>query len=521
MMMPMADSTARKTPTALTRMGTAAKQWVARFVAPGQTITPADTFKFGVSGITTVATLLGSGRRSARQRQMIYEKWAAMEADPIVSSALLLLVTSALGGSETSGDIVYIEARPDARNDRQKQKIVTEISADLSALFNQKAFQIAYTGCVFGDAYARIYADKNGVRDLYADELVRPPLVQPFERGSQTVGYGVSVGKNNMERLDITQMARLKMPRTQWVPQHGVVEKSLHLAIAENDIEALPVLPGMAGGSLLYNTEEPWENLCAALLGLVGQRWMDSINEQIITANMEAMSHEQQQQFAQSIVDMVKRSKQLAENAVKNGRPLLERIRSVVPIWGAKGNVQIIPANGGTSGRSATITIDDVMVHARLLSGALGVDLSMIGFADQMSGGLGEGGFFRTSAQAAERARVIRIALEAFFNHVIDIHTLHRYGRVFAAHERPWEIQFYGSISALEAEQQRTRLEASSTAANILQAIMQMKELGMTKEMMKLFLTKTLQMDEDQAHIYSQLAQSDNADSNDGQTDVP
>jgi len=508
----MSDSSARKTPTAMTRMGTAAKQWLATFVAPGKTITPADSFKFGVSGITTVATLLGSGRRSARQRHLIYEKWAAMEADPIVSSALLLLVTSALGGSETSGDIVYIEAQPDARNDRQKQKMVAEISAALSALFNQKAFQLAYTGCVFGDAYARIYADGSGVKDLYADELVRPPLVQPFERGSQTVGYSVAVGKNNLERLDITQMARLKMPRTQWVPQHGVVEKSLHLAIAENDVEALPVLPGMAGGSLLYNAEEPWENLCAALLGLVGQRWMDSIDEQIITANMEAMSDAQQQQFSQSVVEMVRRSKQLAENAVKNGRPLLERIRSVVPTWGEKGTLQIIPANGGTSGRSATISIDDVMVHARLLSGALGVDLSMIGFADQMSGGLGEGGFFRASAQAAERARIIRIALEDFFNQVIDIHTLNRYGRVFAAHERPWEIQFYGSISALEAEQQRTRLEAASTAANILQSMMQMKELGMNAEMMQLFLTKTLQLDEDQAHIYSQLAQSNHSD---------
>jgi len=508
----MADSTARKAPGTLTRMGMSAKQWISAFVAPGKTITPADTFKFGVSGVTTVATLLGSGRRSARQRQMIYEKWAAMEADPIVSSALLLLVTSALGGSETSGDIVYIEARPDARHDRQKQNIVTEISATLSPLFNQKAFQMAYTGCVFGDAYARIYADASGVRDMYADELVRPPLVQPFERGSQTVGYSVSVGKNSMERLDITQMARLKMPRTQWVPQHGVVEKSLHVAIAENDVEALPILPGMAGGSLLYNAEEPWENLCAALLGLVGQRWMDSIDEQIITANMEAMNQPQQEQFVQSVVDMVRRSKQLAENAVKNGRPLMERIRSVVPIWGEKGNVQIIPANGGTSGRSATITIDDVMVHARLLSGALGVDLSMIGFADQMSGGLGEGGFFRASAQAAERARIIRIALEDFFNQVIDIHTLNRYGRVFAAHERPWDIQFYGSISALDAEQQRTRLEAATTAANILQAMMQMKELGMSKDMMRLFLTKTLQMDEDQADIYCQLAQSNSSD---------
>ena len=40
------------------------------------------------------------------------------------------------------------------------------------------------------------------------------------------------------------------------------------------------------------------------------------------------------------------------------------------------------------------MSIDDIMLHAKLLAGALGVDLSMLGFADTLAGGLGEGGFF-------------------------------------------------------------------------------------------------------------------------------
>ena len=165
-----------------------------------------------------------------------------------------------------------------------------EIAADLGPIFDRVAFQMAYAGAAFGDSYARIYMDARGVVDLYTDEMVRPQLVQPFERGSRTVGYAVYVGERNFERLDVSQLARLKMPRTQWVPQHGVVEKALRLALTENDVDALPVMPSMAGGSLLYNAEEAYDNLTASLLGLVGQRWMDSIDEQMVAVNLESMT---------------------------------------------------------------------------------------------------------------------------------------------------------------------------------------------------------------------------------------
>ncbi|MDF0607276.1 hypothetical protein HZU77_016850, partial [Neisseriaceae bacterium TC5R-5] len=63
------------------------------------------------AGTTTVASLLYSGRREARDRQVIYNKWAQMESDPIISTALLLLVTGALGGHETNGELVFIEQK--------------------------------------------------------------------------------------------------------------------------------------------------------------------------------------------------------------------------------------------------------------------------------------------------------------------------------------------------------------------------------------------------------------------------
>ncbi len=479
------------------------RRWFNENVAPAQQITQADTTLYG-AGVTTVASLLGQGRRAARSRQLIYEKWMRMEADPIISSAISVLVTAALGGHETTGDIIFIEKKPIARENAELEKMVDEIAADLSPLFNQIAYTMAFTGAIYGDAYARIYLDERGVIDLLTDEMVRPQLVQPFERGGKTIGFAVSVGDRNFERLDITQMARMKMPRTQWIPQFGVVEKSLRLGITEDDLTKAPILPSMVGGSFLYRAEEPYDNLYFSLLGLVGQRWMDSIDEQMLMVNTANMTQDQRTKLLGSVIQMLTRSKELAEDAVKSGRPVLSRIRHLIPIFNEKQAPTLTPAGGG-AGRTSPITIDDVMLHARLLAGSLGVDLSMIGFADQMSGGLGEGGFFRVSAQAAERARVIRTSLEAFFDSVINIHTLKRYKRVFSYQEKPWDVNFYSTISALEAEKQRTRLDAVNSGSLLAQTIQLVKDMGADKEFMETFLCKTMQLDEDQAKLYAKI----------------
>lgn len=491
---------------ALSRMGTGALKWAKSFLSPAKEITQGTSLMYGSSPVT-VASLLQSGRRGARMRREIYERWSYMEGDAIVASALSLLVTSALGGNETSGDLVFIEAKADTKGDKQKSKMVDEIRRDISRLLNRVAYQVAYTGAAYGDAYARIYTNETGVVDLYTDELVRPQLVQPYERGSRTVGFAVYTGEKAFERLDISQMARMKMPRIQWVPQQGVIEKSIKLALTEDNIDALPIMPSMAGGSLLSQAEEAYDNLNASLLGLVGQRWMDSIDEQMLQVNLQQMTDEQQDKFITSIATMLQSSKARAEKAVKDGRPVMERIRHIIPVFGDKQLTTVSSANGGSTGRTSTITIEDVMMHARLLSGAIGVDLSMIGFADQMAGGLGEGGWFRTSAQVAERARVIRVSLEDFFNAVIDIHTMKRYGVVFDAGERPWEIQFYGSISALEAERQRTRSDAMNSGLLLAQGIQLMKDMGANKKIMKLFLTKTMLVDEEEANVYAQIVE--------------
>jgi hypothetical protein len=74
---------------------------------------------------------------------------------------------------------------------------------------------------------------------------------------------------------------------------------------------------------------------------------------------------------------------------------------------------------------------------------------------------------------------------------------------VFSEEERPWNINFYGSISAMEAEKQRTRLESANSAAMLAQVMSQIKEMGLDEKTAAMFLAKQMLLDEDEAAAYA------------------
>lgn len=454
---------------------------------------------WGWDGVS-VSMLLGNGKKPVRQRQVIYEEYHYMMGDAVISSALRLIVTQALGGHETSGDTVFIEEQPDIQ---QAQKLVVkELQRSLVPIFNRIAFTMAFNGCGFGDAYGRVYSkEKVGVQDVYIDEMVYPPMVQSYEQGNATVGYVVTVGEKYTERLTIKQMARLKMNRMLYVPQSKVMDKAMKVNLETDDIEDLPIMPALVGGSFLEAAEESFYNLSAALCGLVGQRNLNSIDESMLTTNMEGMTVEQRKAHTDALIKILTASKERAAKAVKEGKPVTERFYHIIPTFNEKQMTRVEGFNGSQT--TGNISVEDVMLHAKMLAGALGVDLSMLGFSELLSGGLGDGGFFRVSAQAAERARTIRAGLTDFFDDIVDIHTLQKYGWVFEDGNRPYRVNFYGSISALETEQQRTRENKMNTGVALVTLLTQMKDAGLNEDASKDLLTQIAGLDEDQAALYA------------------
>jgi hypothetical protein len=483
-----------------------AKSFLSRFLpsrAANNAISETEQADALTDGLT-ISMLLGTGKRTARNRMQIYLKWIEMVGDPIISTALRLHVTAALGGHETSGDVVFIETAPDAKGDKQKEKIAAEIAKDLAPIFNRIAYTVGFNGAGFGDAYGRVYTEgKRGVVDVYVDELVHPSMVTSYERGNQTVGFVVASGAKATERLNIYQMARMKMPRMVYIPQVRAMEKAIRVALSEDNLHALPNMPSLIGGSFLDAAEAPYDQLSAALVGLVGQRVLDSIDESMMTVNQQGMTKEQRISFMENIKRVLKASKARAERAIQSGKPVLERVYNIIPVTDEKQLTAINGSltNGGGRGPSGSISIEDVLFHAKLLSGAIGIDLSMLGFSELLSGGLGDGGFFRTSAQAAERSRLIRVGLSDFFNHIIDIHTHAKYGIIFPADERPWHVNFYGTISALESERQKTKTEAMNTGLLLVQMLQQLRDLALDPKALTEILVKIALLDEDQVKL--------------------
>lgn len=128
-----------------------------------------------ISGMT-ISALLGSAQNKARTRSSIYQNFMLMEKDPVVSIALRTHAIAALGGHESKGDIVFIEAEPNASE--EEKKFIEELRQDLLETFNKIAFSIAYTGIAFGDSFARTYFEKGkGLVHCVADEQTHPTVL--------------------------------------------------------------------------------------------------------------------------------------------------------------------------------------------------------------------------------------------------------------------------------------------------------------------------------------------------------
>lgn len=452
-------------------------------------------FAWGYDGVT-VSMLLGNSKQPARSRIDIYAKWHLMMGDPIISTALRTHVTQALGGHETSGDTIFIEAKPDAKGADKKR--VEEIAEQLQPILNRIAHGLCFNAAGYGDAYARIFTeDKVGVTDLYTGEMLMPPLVQSYEQANTTAGFVVTTGEKAAERLTVKQMARMKMARMLYTPQTRAMEMAQRIALKKDRPDEWPHLPALAGGSFLEAAEEPYDRLATSIIGLVSNRILGSIDESLLTVNMDGMTHEQKTLFMGSLGNMLKKAKERTSKLIANGEFSTERVTHIIPVSGDKQITQVSQFQG--SAGTSTISIDDVMLQARLLAGALGIDLSMLGFADQLAGGLGEGGFFRTSIQAAERSEIIRTALTDFIHHVIDVHCLVRYGEVFSPSARPYQVNFYGASSALERENQESRERAMNASAIMVQVFQQLIELGLPVEVVEQILIKSMHFDEDYA----------------------
>lgn len=442
-----------------------------------------------------------------RDRRTILTTWALMQHDPTIAAALNLHVTAALGGHESRGDVVFMTPAANIRNGGNNAKRLRELvqkeAQFLTPLFNEIAYPMARYGFAYGDSYARIYGHKGyGLTQIMCNEYTEAPLIQAYEQGGRTVGFHVLEKDENEQRL-ITkltnmQMCRMKMPRYAPVPQFRIGQFVHQRMLAENDINKLPIVPAEVGGSILYDAEEPWANVQLILQALNSQQIADSVEQGFLTIDVSGMPPEQRAKYRKGLTKMLQKHKNNIRDALQGGEAIWSKAWHVLPVWGDK---QVLNAVGDLSKRGAPLSTDALMVNVRRMCGAIGMDMALLGWAEQLAGGLGDGAAFHTSAQIGQKSIHIRTSLTKALNHAANLHFGYKYGYMFQPHEIPWKFEFYSDISAASTEALTNKQTRSNTMAMFTNSLASLKELRLNKQSNFIILSKIGGCDDDEAEI--------------------
>lgn len=434
-----------------------------------------------------------------RTRKEIYTKWERMLRFAPVAEGIGIHVTAALGGDTHNGQQIFITPAERLRGEtgaaakEQLERLQMRIKP-METLINKYITKICSDGISFGDAYARIYGKKSkGVTDMLCNEFMHPPLIQSFEQGSKTVAFFALNPKNwvkTISKMSSTQMVRLKMPRIVNVPQFDLVETGLIVQMLEGDEpDQLPILPAMVGGSFLFAIEKAYDDVMLSLTTMNSQQVADAVNQMFLSLNMAGMPEAQREAYKRGLEGMLQDHEKFVKNAMSGGEGIWNTKYHVLPTWDEK---QILNPVGDIKGqRNSPINIETFMINVRLLMGGFGLDPSMVGWADMLAGGLGDGAATLTySSQVMRRSMWIRQSATQFANDIMHLDWGYAYNEQFDQLDFPWQVEFSSSQSAAVTEENNNKQTQMNTSLLKIQVINSLKESNLSEETMQYMLEK-------------------------------
>jgi len=299
--------------------------------------------------------------------------------------------------------------------------------------------------------------------------------MRAYERAGSLVGYS-SAWQRNFKAGHVTLM-----PPWTFVPfkiPYWAVDATIEpfradgkeFDISNDDLAADGIIESLNYGQSLVETSfGPWLDLQEAIISLNMSRKNAARMERMVGVNTGKLSPTAAASYLRDVANNLNRiQKNRTTQSLKRGF-VQTIINHLIPIWGdGKGRLEIstIEGNPNIDGLS------DVDFHIKRLGSALGIDPSLLGFGELLSGGLGDGGFFRLSILAAIRAALLRRAVLSGIETLFDIHVAYKFNKVFLPGEKPWRIMFNSVSSALDREQQENR-ESRANLAGMMATLIQ------------------------------------------------
>lgn len=406
------------------------------------------------------------------ERSARYAVLRLMARDPTIDSAVKMHISNALSSKSDTVDSVFIK---EADGNEKSDKIVADLRAALMPIINKDLNEWARKAAVYGSCFARIYGEQGvGIKNVRCDFYTHPRFIQKYEKAGRLAGFtasyqGTSSHSRQLRLLPPWTFVGFEIP--EWwdcesVEPINVGGIPVDLAVEDAGIEGL-VESQEYGTSLIATAYGPWMDLLDAICSLKMSRRNAARLERIIGVNTGRLDPERASRY----LDLISERLIGASNEIQTQSYLRGNVQTVVnhviPNFAEKGGVQIDAVQGTPDING----LEDVLFHVKRLGSAIGVDPSLLGFGDMMSGALGDGGFFRMSVMAAAKANLLRKAIKNGIHRLCEIHVAYKYGKVFVPDECPWTIGFNAVNTAIEREEQETMESRANLAGGIIGAL--------------------------------------------------
>ncbi|EJK2895410.1 phage portal protein [Salmonella enterica subsp. enterica serovar Derby] len=452
-------------------------------------------------GMTSAADSISLSAELPGERLQKYNILETMAKSPTISTALNIHIAHALAPSKKTGLAFMLS--PKDGSDAEAVSRCEELTADLGAMINDGLPSWAMIMAIFGVSYVRPYAEQGrGITGIESSYYTLPHFVQEFYRGSQLVGFSGDyiLDTHSLRRVITEPWNLVSMKNPYWTPQHKVIPVSYGTkgySLLSDQADKPLMETQNYGTSFLEYSYEPYLNLCASLAALKSTRNNAAKIDRLIALTTNTLDPVNAANYTRGVSQALKRHSDLVAQRSINANAIPTVLNHLIPVMGDGKNgitidTQSIPAD--ISG------IEDVMFHLRQLAASLGIDATMLGWADQMSGGLGEGGWQQTAIQAALRANWIRQAAQRTIYRLLDIHLAYKYGKVYTETNRPYDVQFNSMNTAIQEEENReldARANFVAVISQIMDQIQNNPKLAGSDAFMRYLFTEQLHIDDD------------------------